>query len=1537
MKYYIKVFCVILITCILLSILMLNNTVFANTGVDYVLSTWNNYPNINHPNFDGGWGVRGDVLYTSKNIHWTGFWNEKEKNATDRVMEFQLRLTGSHRDPFGWTFRHREISPGTFSFYAVEISPRYDELTLAKVTSWKPSTSDPVHGGPVYHGIISSADGYYTNSSYRKSGFAGALSNCSGSILQRVSIPFDYGTWYSMKIDVTGNRIRVWYNGQLKIDYTDNNNPLTHGGYGPYTASQYQAEFREIYINGSSFLNVPPNIVSVSSPIANSHYWAGSNMTISGVVKEPDGRGTVTVKYAFDDDTATDLITLNSTGENQNFSKDIIIPKTLSEGLHNLKIWAKDSENGVSDVVIIPIYINKAKTPANLTFTNITNESMTISWSTNGNPSGTIYELYDATSNKLLYSGTDTTFLRTELKPNTQYQYKIRAKDSYGNYSSYLIGTKYTLANQPYSKGYDNITSNSVRLLWNPNGNPSNTTYHYEVRRKSDNSLVLQGTVNGTSVTVTGLSGGHEQYRYFVRAKNGDNIYTDFTELIIPSLVVYQKSNYAKAEWAIEMEDEDVLYQTSFEEGDELPYLNFGGIDKAGGKYGGQSFTTESSYDGIISLKIHDTYTNGQHAGRPDLDGVVPFSNFSRAIFEKKYIKNGANLSVSFWAKTTGSGTISPVSQYERGEYALPLNITFSQDVEPGDTTVKVSDVSIFKSYIDNNKRYYLAEKKYDFSGIYVTSVDVNNSTITVNKPFQQSFKKGDYLLNYTELQPVIFPNRNINNNEWKLFNVNTKVADKPYYDTLKKGFSFAIWTTTAYDVYIDNVKMGYATKAELYRDGVKIYEGFLSDYDDYEAIDKAKPDSISTINVNNTGNQINISFEEPIDHGTTYNYQVKAIKHTGDIISSEVKSVTITSGIKGYSYVIDSNPNTIPDDIVDVITSNISEEINPNVKNYIHIKVIDNEGNVSQVFHQEINVPVLTAIPVHQENYIRLEWDILDTSKLYSYNIYQKREDLSTFNKISSNNTNKIFNNYTGKDITGPTKPTITDVRMINNGNTIHIEYTNAKDRGTKYYYYVEGNAQNTKVQSNIAEATIKTGLKGYSIVVDQNPDTIPDNIIETTELSFDINQKFYQRFYVHVAAVDNAGNISDVAHYECTDTVPPIINVTGNATEWTNQNVVLTATAYDNESGLKGIKLPDDTWVYSDIATFVVTSNGKYTFVAEDNFGNQKSVTIVVDKIDKTPPLNTSIIINNGDLYTNTRDVVLTIDAQDNATGISEMRFRTENSPWSAWVPYTTTFNYTMDAGFTHQGTNRVYVQFKDGVGNIGGDAFDSIVYDSIAPAGEIIYPKNTVNTRSINLTINAYDINPASADVISGLNSVRFRELQDGIVKQDWTSWEQHSFTRNWILSDGDGVKIIEMEIRDNAGNIGRVSRSIVLDTLFIKEALFTDIVNPPLGNPELPTSEVVKVKKGYEFTFIVKTSGEPDKAVYTFNGESGEMEKITDNLFRKTLKVDINDDSVNNELLPIKITVMRNDGTYKTTTLKVHIEGSAYDDYNINLTN
>jgi len=1590
---------------------------------------------------------------------------------------------------------------------------------------------------------------------------------------------------------------------------------------------------------GIGVLNNPPTI-NITSSVKDT-YYRGEIVNIRGTVNDVDYSDVLTVKYAVDDGVEYSIgQKFVPNGSSKSFDLDFSIPTNLSVGNHQLKIWAADDKGNMSSPKVVNFNVSPFAPPTVPTYKNITKDSFTIEWGTNGNNAGIIYELYDVISNKTVYSGKGTSVKLSGFMPGEMQQYKARSKNDRGNYSNYTsVTTVYTNVNQPLSKGYDNISSNNVRLLWNPNGNSTSTTYHYEVRRKSDNALINQGTVNGTSATVTGLTGGHEKYRYFVRAKSGNGTYTDFVELQIPSLEVYQKSNYAKAEWAVEMNNSDVLIQTSFEDGEaykpsfdtRFPVFEEEGISyveasdtrylqsntravgwiskndfdsgnytkpnsyKQGEKYstyykmsngayrlehnkftnGVQGFTDEESYTSKKSYKIGKTVDRmGNAYWFPS-----KYVGYSLGTFpHTKAISNGTDLSLTFRAKTDNKSTIRPEMYGGMASWTYPLHeiyglqepIKVTQKANAGTNKVYVSGIE----QLNPNYSYYVTNRQSRTSYINhfyyrVLEINKNEGYIILNGALTDTWDVGYVLHTHVNREPVIFGNRTIYAKDgWQLFNINAKVKDYKDYKSDLLGLGLWFYVTSDGNTYIDDVKLGYATKAQLYRDGTKIYEGFLSDYDDYAAIDKVKPEKVDFIKVGNAGNKINITFDKPMDYGTTYNYQVKALKHNGDTIGSEIKPVTITSGIKGYSYVIDSNSNTIPDNLVDTTVANIKKTINPNEKNYIHIKVIDNEGNVSDTFHQEINIPVLTATPNNAEDYIHLDWTMNDTSKNYSYMAYKKAEGESEYQTIpikdrikvlevypyvsvlkdwtdaygmgkitthsvssedfnqnpsqvwdydvvvlgfaDSNNGKSLsdnarveiekfveqgkglllghdtvypdakrnnyvslatkylnmeshtsgnwyngvggrhdsgtggnsnilitkkgfltnypykigevgdaltipydhtsyqyakgdiwmrfdnenqndpynfylttwnnvamaqtghsiredndtaewatsdeqkliintlfylaqisdktsFDDHTGQDITSPTKPIITDTKMINNGNTIHVKYTASEDKGTKYYYYVEGTAPNTKVQSNIADATIKSGLKGYSIVVDQNPNTIPDNIIETASTEYNINKKFYQKFYVHVAAVDNVGNISEVSHYECVDVIPPTLVVTGNATKWTNKDVILTATASDNESGLKGIKLPDGTWVYSNTATFVAKENGNYVFTAEDNFGNQTSVTVTVNKIDKMPPFDTSIIINNNDLYTNNRNTVLTISAKDNATGVSQMRFRTENSPWSAWIPYGITFNYTMDAGFTHQGTNKVYAQFKDGVRNIGGDTFDSIVFDNIAPTGEIIFNKNAANVRNINLNINAYDVNPSSADVISGLNSVRFRELQNGVVKQNWTSWEQHNFTRNWILSDGDGVKVIEMEIKDNAGNIGKVNKSIVLDTLFIKDALFTDIVNPPLGNPELPTSEVVKVKKGYEFTFIVKTTGDPDYATYAFNGESGRMAKLTSNLFTQTLKVDINDETVNNEVLPINITVARNDGTKKSTTLRVHVEGSANDDYNINLTN
>jgi hypothetical protein len=62
---------------------------------------------------------------------------------------------------------------------------------------------------------------------------------------------------------------------------------------------------------------------------------------------------------------------------------------------------------------------------------------------------------------------------------------------------------------------------------------------------------------------------------------------------------------------------------------------------------------------------------------------------------------------------------------------------------------------------------------------------------------------------------------------------------------------------------------------------------------------------------------------------------------------------------------------------------------------------------------------------------------------------------------------------------------------------------------------------------------------MRGYSIVVDNSPDTVPDGSITTTSGSYTFSRPSGSSFYIHIAAVDNAGNISTVTHYHTDELV--------------------------------------------------------------------------------------------------------------------------------------------------------------------------------------------------------------------------------------------------------------------------------------------------------------------------------------------------------------------------------------------------------------
>ncbi len=123
---------------------------------------------------------------------------------------------------------------------------------------------------------------------------------------------------------------------------------------------------------------------------------------------------------------------------------------------------------------------------------------------------------------------------------------------------------------------------------------------------------------------------------------------------------------------------------------------------------------------------------------------------------------------------------------------------------------------------------------------------------------------------------------------------------------------------------------------------------------------------------------------------------------------------------------------------------------------------------------------------------------------------------------------------------------------------------------------------------------------------------------------------------------------------HIKLDDKESPTIEVTGNTTSWTNKDVMLNASAKDNNK-VKSITLPDGKTVNSDKADYTVNKNGTYKFTAEDEAGNKATKEIVIDKIDKElPTLNLATSTTN---FTN-GTVDINIDAKDTLSGIKEIK---------------------------------------------------------------------------------------------------------------------------------------------------------------------------------------------------------------------------------------------------------------------------------------
>ncbi|MFI3238268.1 MAG: InlB B-repeat-containing protein [Lachnospiraceae bacterium] len=122
-------------------------------------------------------------------------------------------------------------------------------------------------------------------------------------------------------------------------------------------------------------------------------------------------------------------------------------------------------------------------------------------------------------------------------------------------------------------------------------------------------------------------------------------------------------------------------------------------------------------------------------------------------------------------------------------------------------------------------------------------------------------------------------------------------------------------------------------------------------------ATDLAKPDPITDyeiiVNTNTTGV---LEFVAPMDQGTTYYHNVVSYKEIQypmkEVATSNMTKNTLTSGIKGYYYKIDSSATTT---IVGTETYTTSRSINlsfTDTTSWLHIASVDVANNISDTIH---------------------------------------------------------------------------------------------------------------------------------------------------------------------------------------------------------------------------------------------------------------------------------------------------------------------------------------------------------------------------------------------------------------------------------------------------------------------------------------------------------------------------------------------------------------------------------------------------------
>jgi len=245
---------------------------------------------------------------------------------------------------------------------------------------------------------------------------------------------------------------------------------------------------------------------------------------------------------------------------------------------------------------------------------------------------------------------------------------------------------------------------------------------------------------------------------------------------------------------------------------------------------------------------------------------------------------------------------------------------------------------------------------------------------------------------------------------------------------------------------------------------------------------------------------------------------------------------------------------------------------------------------------------------------------------------------------------------------------------------------------------------------------------------------------------------------YAVTARAVIVEETIEDSATFS-TDVRPPTTSSDYDGT-WHTANFTITLTAVDNESGVSEIDYRINNGPIQNVSAngqpFITVEGDSNTieYWSTDKAGNEESHHLLSGiQLDKTAATG-SIVMNNGETYTNSSQVELALTANDNTSSIYEVRY-SNDGVWDTepWEPPSTTRMWSLALG---DGLKTVYYQIENQAGLVSITYSDSITLDTESPiiGTASRMPNGDVQPdQEVRVSVNV-------ADSLSGVKGVRMR---------------------------------------------------------------------------------------------------------------------------------------------------------------------------------